>query len=255
MKFNLKLLIGIMTLLLCNGFVHSAEKRENSESESWKRYFEEKSKEFVSANPTMGAFIPGAIKASRPRWYAEWKMENTKNPEEYVFMALASDYDKNINKHEFDEAIEKLRKNNADINNILYWVKNQTLLMKILEVITNLDDSLSRDQKHLQDMSRVDDPTNFYRGMKINAQNIISMKNGQVGKLKDILKELLPYVNDFDIKDGSGKTVFDYAKNDEEMTKLLVDAKLALEERKKKIREHLHEGLPVKALQDIVLGY
>ncbi len=254
MKLNLKLLIGIITLLVGNGFVYAAEQNEDFES-----YYEKKSRQFVSANPfgsfMRESFISGLIKGLKPKWYAEWKMENTKNPEEYAFMALASDYSKNINKHEFDEAIEKLIKNNADINNILYWVTNQTLLMKILQVITELDYFLSRDKKNLQEMSSLSDPTNSYGGIKINTQDRISKKKQQIKKLKDTITQLLPYVNDFDIKDGLGITVFDYAKNDEEMTKLLVDAKLALEERKKKIREHLQEGLPVKDLQDIVLGY
>ncbi len=251
MEFNLKLLIGIMTLLLGNGFVYSTEKKENSGNASLKRYFEEKSKEFVLANPTMGGFIPGAIQASKPRWYAEWKMENTNNPEEYIFMALASDYRKNIDKHELDVAIEKLKNEKPDINNVLYWVTKQTLLMKILETISDIDHVISMEQKRLQGISSLDDPANYYGGMKIDIQNDISEKGKQIKKLKDFLKELLPYVNDFDIKDKSGKTVFDYSE-DKEMIELL---NRALEERKKKIREHLDEGLPVKDLQNIVLGY
>ncbi len=254
MKFNLKLLIGIMTLLLCNGFVYAAEQKENFENESWESYFEEKSRDLIASNSDLERLIPDMIAGSKPKWYVEWRMKNTRNPEEYAFMSLASNYE-NINSHGFDEAIEKLKKDNVDINNILYPVENQTLLMKILEIVPKIDSSLSNFQKNLQQMSNATDPTNFYRDMKINAQNKISRRKEQIKKLKDIVRELLPYVNDFDIKDGSGKTVFDYAKGDEEIVKLLVDARLALEERKKKIREHLQEGLPVKDLQDIVLGY
>ncbi len=243
MKFNLKLLI--ITFALSSGFAYAAEQKEDFDNEDFQRFFEAKSKKYRAQfrGEDFLREVEIGILNLKPIWYKEWKRQITTNPEEYLFYLFGRlDYNNNIFKSEFDQKIEELIKNKTDINNNKY-ANGQTLMMKILEKINEAIVLVRID--HLRP-----NVPEFIRNSSI-AQAAKYQKS--LSKLIDVLKKVLPNVNDFYVEDNSGKTVFDYAKDNDEVTELL---KSALKERKKNIEGLLNTTTPlIPALQGVTLDY
>ncbi len=244
MKFNLKLLI--IAFVLNAGFAYAAEQKEDFDNKDFQRFFEEKSREYRATafmRRCPSAIQENLILSMKPNWYKEWKSQITTNPDESLSYLLDhSHYNYYVLKPEFDQKIEELIKNKTDINNNK-CTNGQTLMMKILEKISKTIEYAS-------------DRFDKIRGAPILIESYLEVENEEqklISKLIDVLKKVLPNVNDFYVKDDSGKTVFDYAKGNDEVTELL---KSALKERKKKIGELLDIKTPlIPDLQDIVCDY
>jgi len=241
MKFNLKLLV--ITFVLSVGSAYAAEQKEDFDNKDFQSFFDEKSREYRADFESKGwdlNVIERTILRMKPKWYKEWKSQIATNLEESLFYLIGQhDYIFKVFKPEFDQNIEELIKNKADINNNKY-TDGQTLMMKILKIISEL---ASRNFG-IAKFSIIKRKTKTGGYLIEKHQKVIS-------KCNDVLKKVLPNVNDFYVEDDSGKTVFDYAKDNEEITKLL---KSALEKRKQEIRRSLQHHL-IPELQSIVCDY
>jgi len=242
MKFNLKLFV--ITFVLSSGFAYAAEQKEDFDNEDFKIFFDKKLRAFMEHFPGQNRAIEDFL-SQKPISYIEWKMQIATNPEESLFYLLDHpDYINDVFKPEFDQKIEELIKNKTDINNNKY-TNGQTLMMKILGTISK---TIEHEINALRLSERL---AEHNLGLKNTFIAQAAQYQKSLSKLNDVFKKVLPNVNDFYVKDGSGKTVFDYAKGNEEITKLL---KLALEERKQEIRRSLQHHI-IPELQSIVCDY
>jgi len=246
MKFNLKLFV--ITFVLSAGSAYAAEQKEDFDNKDFQSFFDEQSRNLRADYESRGLGLNAMernILTLKPFWYKQWKNQIATNPEESLFYLVDHpDFNHNVFKSEFDQNIEKLIKNKTDINNDKY-TNGQTLIMKILERIQH---NINAKLQALYNTESNNDP-------KTQSRLILKAEDSQKILLKfiDVLKKFLPNVNDFYVRDDSGKTVFDYAKGNDEVTELL---KSALKELKKKIGELLDTKTSLIApLQGITLDY